>query len=364
MPLGADAVEDLPQALAFVVGQPLRDAVGGAVGDEHDEPAGDRHLLGEPGALVGDRVLRDLAQDQLARLQHVLDAGLAAALGLDVVGVVLDVAPVEHCVLRGRDVDERRLHAGQHVLDLADVDVAVDLGDVVGGSGHVVLDQRPTLEDRDLRRLRVHVHVHLVAPDGATLAAPPPTLLHRLLVELERAVVDQHRLDRRRAAVALALLALALLTTGVAATLLALAVLAAAVAVALALLGLALAATLGGRLLAALATPAATTAATTTSAVARVARAGFATTRSAGRPASLGRCTRSGTAGRRCRHRVADLGLTGCRLVRGRSAGATRRCAGGRGCGNPGGRWCALARGRFGVRHGTVLSWRTPEGVR
>ena len=60
--------------------------------------------------------------------------GLLALLD-DVLGVVLHVAPVEHGVLRRADVDERRLHAGQHVLDPAEVDVAVDLADVVGRAG-------------------------------------------------------------------------------------------------------------------------------------------------------------------------------------------------------------------------------------
>ena len=47
---------------------------------------------------------------------------------LDVLRVVLHVAAVEHRVLRRGDVDEGRLHARQHVLHPADVDVAVDLG--------------------------------------------------------------------------------------------------------------------------------------------------------------------------------------------------------------------------------------------
>ena len=72
------------------------------------------------------------------------------ALLVEVLGVVAGVAAVEHGVLRRADVDERRLHAGQHVLDLAQVDVAVDLGDVVGGARHVVLDERPALEHGDL----------------------------------------------------------------------------------------------------------------------------------------------------------------------------------------------------------------------
>ena len=96
--------------LALVVGQALGDAVGGAVGDEHDEATGQRHLLGEPGALVGDRVLGDLAQDPLAGL-----AGSARCLGSlpspsKSSGSILHVAPVEHGVLRRADVDEGRLH--------------------------------------------------------------------------------------------------------------------------------------------------------------------------------------------------------------------------------------------------------------
>ena len=83
-------------------------------------------------------------------LQHVLDRGRPSPPLLDVLGVVLDVAPVEHGVLGRADVDERRLHAGQHVLDPAEVDVAVDLDDVVGRARHVVLDERPALEHGDL----------------------------------------------------------------------------------------------------------------------------------------------------------------------------------------------------------------------
>ena len=60
--------------------------------------------------------------------------GLAPLLD-DVLGVVLHVAAVEHSVLGRGDVDERRLHARQHVLHPAEVDVAVDLADVVGRAG-------------------------------------------------------------------------------------------------------------------------------------------------------------------------------------------------------------------------------------
>ena len=60
--------------------------------------------------------------------------GLALVAGrpLDLVVVEAQVAPVQDGVLGRPDVDEGRLHAGQHVLDPAQVDVAVDLGGVVG----------------------------------------------------------------------------------------------------------------------------------------------------------------------------------------------------------------------------------------
>ena len=51
------------------------------------------------------------------------------------------------------DVDKGRFHTRQHVLHLADVDVSVDLGNIVGGPRDVVLDQRPALEYRNLRCL-------------------------------------------------------------------------------------------------------------------------------------------------------------------------------------------------------------------
>jgi hypothetical protein len=63
--LGLDPVEHVAEPLAGVVGQPLRDAVGLRVRDQHHEPPGQRDLLGEPGTLGPDRVLRDLAHDHL-----------------------------------------------------------------------------------------------------------------------------------------------------------------------------------------------------------------------------------------------------------------------------------------------------------
>jgi len=62
--------------------------------------------------------------------------------------VPVHLAGVEHGIAAATDVDERCLHAGQHVLDLAEVHVAGHAG--ARGPGHVVLHQDAVLEDRDL----------------------------------------------------------------------------------------------------------------------------------------------------------------------------------------------------------------------
>ncbi len=116
-----------------------------------------------------DRVLRDLHGDRLAVAQHALDARALAA--LDVGRVVHDVAAVQHAVLRRADVDERGFHAGQHVLDATEVDVAVDRQGVVGRHRHVVLDEGAALEHRDVRdAVGALVHDHQVAAGRPALA--------------------------------------------------------------------------------------------------------------------------------------------------------------------------------------------------
>ena len=106
-------------------------------------------------------------------LEHVLDPGLLRRRpALDVVTVVAHVAPVQDGVLGDADVDEGGLHARQHVLDPAPVDVAVDLVGVVGRPGHVVLDQGAALEHGDLGHVGLHVHADQVA--AHLLGAPVP----------------------------------------------------------------------------------------------------------------------------------------------------------------------------------------------
>ncbi len=106
--------------------------------------------------LCADRVLRDLAEDRLPGLEQVLDPGRCPGLAARSPSSrsVCDVAPVQDGVLGRADVDERRLHARQHVLHPAEVDVAVDLGASSSGAGDVVLDERAALEDGDLGRCR------------------------------------------------------------------------------------------------------------------------------------------------------------------------------------------------------------------
>ena len=134
------------QALALGVLQPPRHAdalAGGRV--DHVAP-GDRQLHRQARALRLQGVLDDLHDDLLPGLEQVGDlappAAAAPALGRLHAGQH-DLVDVQEAVLLEADVDERRLEAGQHVVDLALVDVAddraaaaaldVELSDAVAG---------------------------------------------------------------------------------------------------------------------------------------------------------------------------------------------------------------------------------------
>ena len=133
--------------------EPARDAEPLAVRDVDEEAPGQRDLGRQARALRLHRVLHRLHEDLLAALDQVgdlLPVPLALELGDD------DLVDVEEAVLLEPDLDEGRLHAGQHVVDAAEVDVPgdraalgpleVDLGDAV------VLEQRDALladVDRD-----------------------------------------------------------------------------------------------------------------------------------------------------------------------------------------------------------------------
>src|SRR5690606_35921762 len=129
---------------------------------------------------------------------ELLDAGLG--LLLDVLLLVLHVAPVEHGVLRRADVDERGLHAGQHVLHPAQVDVPVDLGDVVGPAGDVVLDQPATLEGGAVGRRLRHRRAQVVPADRPALALTALAPLEGLAVALDPVAGDLRLAGSRRGA--------------------------------------------------------------------------------------------------------------------------------------------------------------------
>src|SRR6185369_14371178 len=144
-PVGDQVLEHVAQAAPLHVGELAGDPGGVAVRDVDQVPAGERDVAGEAGALVPDRVLGHLHHHRLPRVEGRLDR---AGPPLQTGGVPVDLAGVEHRIAATADVHEGRLHAGQHVLDLAEVDVA-DHGR--GGlASDVVLDQDAVLEHSDL----------------------------------------------------------------------------------------------------------------------------------------------------------------------------------------------------------------------
>src|SRR4029079_662142 len=120
-----------------------------------DVPAGQADLVGQPGALVADRGLGHLDQYRLAGPQHLLD--LARAVGPAERGPV-DLTGVQDGVAALTDIDERGLHAGQHVLHPAEVHVA-DQRDLLL-LGDVVLDQDVVLGDGDLGQVATGADHH------------------------------------------------------------------------------------------------------------------------------------------------------------------------------------------------------------
>ena len=188
--LGQHLLEDLLQARALGVGELARDAVHGAAGHVDEVAAGERDLAREACALVADGVLRDLDEHPVAGLERQLDAARLVA-GLD--GIPVHLAGVQDGVAAATDVDEGGLHAREHVLHAAEVDVADERRVLVARD--VVLDEHVVFEHGDLDApvLRADDHDAVdglaaseelrLGDDGAAaagLAAVAATLLLRL----------------------------------------------------------------------------------------------------------------------------------------------------------------------------------------
>ena len=142
--LRVEPLDDLLQARALGVVEPARDAEPLALRHEHEEAAGQRDLGREPRALRLHRVLDRLHHDLLAAGDQVGDL-LAVPLALELRHD--DLVDVEEAVLLEADLDERRLHPGQDVVDGAEVDVAGDRAAL--GALEVDLGDAVVLEDRD-----------------------------------------------------------------------------------------------------------------------------------------------------------------------------------------------------------------------
>ena len=127
-----DLLRGPPQAVALLVLEPARHADALALRHVHEVAPGDRELHRQARALGLQRVLDRLDQDLLAGLQELGDAlALAGAAAAAAAARHLDaredhVVRVQEAVLVEADVDERRLEAGQDVVDLALVDVPDD----------------------------------------------------------------------------------------------------------------------------------------------------------------------------------------------------------------------------------------------
>src|SRR5205085_3291315 len=144
--LDVERLDDVSKADALVVFQPARDTQALPARDVDDEAARERDLGRQACPLRLHRVLDRLDEDVLASADQILDlltVAPALELGND------DLVDVEKAVLLEPDLDERRLHARQDIVDNAFVDVAgnraalgpleVDLGDLV------VLEHRDAL---------------------------------------------------------------------------------------------------------------------------------------------------------------------------------------------------------------------------
>ena len=172
--LRRDLRHDALQTAALTLAQLAAHARHTARRHQHKETTRQRDLRGQTGALVADRILGDLHQHRIARLERELDA---ARLAFQTCGIPVHLAGVQHAVAGLADVHERGLHARQHVLHAAEVDVA-DGGHLLDVR-HVMLNEDVVLDHGDLGVAFTLAHHHQTLD---MLAARQEILLHELVL--------------------------------------------------------------------------------------------------------------------------------------------------------------------------------------
>ena len=139
---------------------------------EHQETARKSDLRGQSCALVPDRILSDLHEHRVSRLEREFDA---ARLAFQTCGIPVHLTRIQHAVARLTDVYERGLHARQHVLHATKIDVAHG-GDFLN-VGHVMLDKHIVFDHGNLRVAFALAHNHQAIH---MLAASQEILFHEL----------------------------------------------------------------------------------------------------------------------------------------------------------------------------------------
>jgi hypothetical protein len=119
----------------------------------HQHAAGDADLAGQARTLGADRVLDHLHHQGLALEEQLLDRrGAAVARRREAAAGLVQVGHMQEGGALQPDVDEGRLHAGQHARHLAEVDVADQA--TFERALDVQLLHRTVLDDRHPRLLR------------------------------------------------------------------------------------------------------------------------------------------------------------------------------------------------------------------
>ena len=105
---------------------------------------------------MSNRVLCDLHQNLIARLEGQFDSPWLVS---SFSSLPVDLTGIKNCIATATNVDKRSLHGGQHVLNLAQVDVSNDRGAL--SLCDVVLYQLTVLENTNLNALINFSHDHL-----------------------------------------------------------------------------------------------------------------------------------------------------------------------------------------------------------